>query len=123
MVHAANKCVSYLCLIEFVERNGYPWNAPAADDPDGARWIAERIGRRPTIRSIISATVRSRVGGARSAPAEDLALRRQAYSRPSIAPRNSSPYFSSFFCPTPPTSSSSSGVVGRSAAISRRVAS
>lgn len=59
-----NKRVGYLCLVEFVERNGYSWNSPAGDDRDGdetvrmiegvaagetdeltlARWIGERIG-------------------------------------------------------------------------------
>jgi death on curing protein len=30
-----NKRVGYLCLVEFVERNGYSWTAPAGDDPSG----------------------------------------------------------------------------------------
>ena len=58
-----NKRVGYICLIEFVERNGYSWNPPPGDNPDGdetvriiekvaaseidesalARWIKDRI--------------------------------------------------------------------------------
>ena len=29
-----NKRVGYLCLVEFVERNGYSWGAPAGDGAD-----------------------------------------------------------------------------------------
>lgn len=59
-----NKRVSYLAMREFVERNGYTWTPPAADEPDGdetvkvmwdlaaghlteaelTAWVAERIG-------------------------------------------------------------------------------
>lgn len=58
-----NKRVAYLCAVEFAERNGWGWEAPAADDPGGdetvrtlkavaagelsearfARWVAERV--------------------------------------------------------------------------------
>lgn len=58
-----NKRVALMCAIEFVERNGYGWIAPEADDPNGdetletmkaiaagttdeelvARWIADRL--------------------------------------------------------------------------------
>jgi death-on-curing protein len=58
-----NKRVGYLCLVEFVERNGYSWTAPAGDgvagdetvriieqiaagtlDPYGlASWVEDRI--------------------------------------------------------------------------------
>lgn len=58
-----NKRVGYICLIEFVERNGYSWSPPPGDNPDGdetvriieevaaseidesalARWIKDRI--------------------------------------------------------------------------------
>lgn len=60
-----NKRIGYVCLIEFVERNGYLWTPPAYDGPHGdetvdviekvaageldetalAIWIAERIAR------------------------------------------------------------------------------
>lgn len=59
-----NKRVSYLAMREFVERNGYTWTPPEADEPDGdetvktmwdlaaghitemelGTWVAERIG-------------------------------------------------------------------------------
>lgn len=35
-----NKRLGYLCAIEFVERNGLEWKAPAGDDPDGAETVA-----------------------------------------------------------------------------------
>ena len=61
-----NKRVGYICLIEFVERNGYSWTPPLGDGPHGdetvdviervatgelgeaalAAWIEERISRR-----------------------------------------------------------------------------
>ena len=61
-----NKRVGYICLIEFVERNGYSWTPPLGDGARGdetvdviervatgeldeatlATWIAERIRRR-----------------------------------------------------------------------------
>jgi death-on-curing protein len=59
-----NKRVGYLCLVEFVGRNGFEWTPPASDGPDGdetvrviddvaagrlaeaqlAHWISERLG-------------------------------------------------------------------------------
>lgn len=40
-----NKRVGYLCVVEFVERNGYTWTPPAADGPSGDRTveIIERV--------------------------------------------------------------------------------
>jgi len=35
-----NKRVAYLCLIEFIERNGFSWNPPAADYPDGDETVS-----------------------------------------------------------------------------------
>jgi death-on-curing protein len=60
-----NKRTAYLSTVEFAERNGYLWSAPAGDEPDGqetvstmvaiaageldeealARWMAERLER------------------------------------------------------------------------------
>jgi death-on-curing protein len=34
-----NKRVGYLCLVEFVERNGYSWTAPAGDAPAGDQTV------------------------------------------------------------------------------------
>lgn len=62
-----NKRVGFICLIEFVERNGYEWVAPVSDGPGGdetvevinsvaagstdqstlAAWIADRIRDKP----------------------------------------------------------------------------
>ena len=30
-----NKRVGYICLLEFIERNGYSWSPPPGDTPDG----------------------------------------------------------------------------------------
>lgn len=55
-----NKRAGYLCLLEFVERNGYGWTPPAGDpeetvgmiegvaagtvsEQELARWVAERL--------------------------------------------------------------------------------
>jgi death on curing protein len=35
-----NKRVGYLCLIEFVERNGRVWTSPAGDIPDGDETVS-----------------------------------------------------------------------------------
>ena len=35
-----NKRVGYLCLVEFVERNGFSWNPPTADYPNGEETVA-----------------------------------------------------------------------------------
>jgi death-on-curing protein len=62
-----NKRVGYLCLIEFVERNGFDWIPPVADGARGdetvdvitrvasgslaqdalAAWVAQRLRKRP----------------------------------------------------------------------------
>lgn len=61
-----NKRMGFLCAVEFVERNGYTWHPPSADQADGdetveiieavaagdidevalTRWVAERLERR-----------------------------------------------------------------------------
>ena len=35
-----NKRVGFLCLVEFVERNGYRWSAPEGDEPRGDETVA-----------------------------------------------------------------------------------
>jgi death on curing protein len=35
-----NKRTAYLCMVEFAERNGYRWRAPAGDNPDGQETVS-----------------------------------------------------------------------------------
>ncbi len=34
-----NKRVGFLCMVEFAERNGFRWQAPAGDDPGGEETV------------------------------------------------------------------------------------
>ncbi len=40
-----NKRVAYLCMVEFAERNGFTWEPPAGDNPDGEEtvWVLEEV--------------------------------------------------------------------------------
>lgn len=35
-----NKRVAYMCAVEFAERNGYRWNPPPGDEPEGDETVA-----------------------------------------------------------------------------------
>ena len=38
-----NKRTAYLCTVEFAERNGYRWSAPADDEPDGQETVSMMV--------------------------------------------------------------------------------
>lgn len=58
-----NKRTGYLCMTEFVERNGYVWSAPA-DDPGGDQTVEIMVGVADGTVSVeeLAVWVRDRVG-------------------------------------------------------------
>jgi death-on-curing protein len=58
-----NKRVSYLCLVEFAERNGYQWVAPPADGKSGRETaeVIERVADGSMAQTTLEAWVAERI--------------------------------------------------------------